>query len=89
MSQQGTGKREANQTKHAEYVTSEGHPRSLVLLGGVLQVGLSLGASSGLPSFLAERPLRLRSCPSYNTPPCEVFNGIDWRRISTSAKGLH
>ena len=32
MSQQGTGQREANQTKHGEYVTSEGRPRlSLVV----------------------------------------------------------
>ena len=56
MSQQGTGQREANQTKDGEYVTSDGHPRSLVLLWSVLQVGL--------PSFPAERPLRLPSHPS-------------------------
>ena len=46
------------------YVTSEGHPRSLVFVWGVLQVGL--------PSFPAEQPLRLRSCPSYNTPHYEA-----------------
>ena len=40
MSQQGTGQREANQTKDAEYVTSEGRPRNLVFLWGVLQIGL-------------------------------------------------
>ena len=40
MSQQGTGQREANQTKHGEYVTNEDHPRSLVILWVVLQVGL-------------------------------------------------
>ena len=37
MSQQGTGQREANQTKHGEYVTSEDHPRSVVVCGVHLQ----------------------------------------------------
>ena len=32
MSQQGAGQRKTHQTKHAEYVTREGHPRSFVLL---------------------------------------------------------
>ena len=46
MSQQGTGQREANQTKDGEYVTSDGHPRSLVLLWGILHVGLLFPSNS-------------------------------------------
>ena len=62
MSQQGTGQREANQTKHAEYVTSEGHPPPQLSLG-VLQVGLPIIGQASAQERSQGRAIELDSIP--------------------------